>query len=527
MRTRLGLTVALGLTMLGCAEKALEPSDASARFALSFEKMIGAQAAAAGFSADVYIGYARTSGARVALDTVHLDLAQGTRAVSIAVNVSRCLSDIDRPAPLASCTLLVDVVLRDANNLILDSVSVGQGIVTDGTGSNSSTIDLDQAATVTLDTCPGIHPTLYAVQDGTGPWTIVQPSAGKLRFRIKSSTSAFTFVEPLAGGGLRVMTFYGAKADRANTGFCPAPIPATGTVTGSINVGTPGEVTRVYVGNAVTSVGAGVLTYSLPSAPLGTRDVVTTRSTLTTAPGGQYLLPTQFRIDRNQNITSNAVLPVIPVNNGMAALPQAALTVNGAANGASVLTFSSVATRNTTTDLPNIFASPSTGVWFGIPDAMRLPTDTHIVEAAAVDTSGTVGTRTVSTLVQPITLNLLPNIRAPAVNVIATNPLRIGISQTGLDLYPGPYQLTVTQGSGPQMKQYLVSTSVAYRNGTSVAFTQPDLTQIPGWQSSWTMTGGTSTTIALVASTRDLADVLRFQNGATGSYAVRQITITP
>jgi hypothetical protein len=128
-----GMLAGATLFAAGCADKALLPRagrGASTVVRFSVQSVIGTELSATGKAIDVYVGYDRQGGSRIALAHATIDVepadAQATTDadVNLTVDLSPCLADASRVGTRDGCTIRITVAIHNATSVLLDSLEV-------------------------------------------------------------------------------------------------------------------------------------------------------------------------------------------------------------------------------------------------------------------------------------------------------------------------------------------------------------------------------------------------------------------
>ncbi|HEY2164498.1 MAG TPA: hypothetical protein VGH04_10930, partial [Gemmatimonadaceae bacterium] len=339
-------------------------------------------------------------------------------------------------------------------------------------------------------------PVWFAVQNGTGAWTQVTPTNNAFAFTINSAGSIACVVKD--GSDMKTTVLYGSAAEIAQIAAAnPCGDAPTGTkrITGSFNAFVDSTNTlNVVVGGAQFVKPLNTGSFTLTNVPKGTRDLISTRTSLS-APGTDRMI-----LRRNTNYANNANIPTIDFGNtnttdGFTPVFGGIVIPNlGTDQGESEV---SLITVNGPSDPYFSFSEaprPNLGFEFiGLPDAQLQAGDFHKVSVFVAPPSGGAAYRFIQAIQHSVsvqTISLGPQLGAAAkVTTLGTSPylrLRAQI----------PTQSTYNAGAAADYFQNSNSVSLfvtaAYAGAASTTWTLdiPDLSGA-GYNTAWALVNGT------------------------------------
>jgi hypothetical protein len=515
-----GLAVCVSL---GCADKPTAPRGTMATIRVA--TTIGAQSTPA-VSVDIYVGYVRTNNEIVPLLKERALVSSTNQDVTIRVDLTTCLRDDERPAPLDACVLRIDAVLRDENDIAIDSITAPSVTASPGSSVTAPRVELTAGVPITATFCNDASATLFAAyQDGTGSWTPLSLVNGSAGFRIKSGRGGLLWVRPVVGGGYAVMTQFATVAElgaTATAATCTAPI-GTNTVTGSVTGLGANETAFVSLGLWTAVVTATAPSFSILNVVPGTYPMIAVRYP------SQSFVPIGVTVLRSVAAQSNANLGTIAVSG--APLESHPLTVaNGGANAVTVGVSFRAAGQ---TALAGIGSATNSTSWWAVPASSRVPGDLHIVSATVIE-AGNSGSfiaaeATVATP-GPRSLTMGPSLTAPTITVISTQPsVRISATVQVPPEYSSTQVFTLAQGLAATRRTFFLQVSEAYRQSApTVSLVVPDMSTLAGWDANWGLKPGIATSWGVTALGITGGTFAQpYVDGATQRTGYRQGTITP
>ncbi len=339
-------------------------------------------------------------------------------------------------------------------------------------------------------------PVWFAVQNGTGPWTQVTPTNNAFTFTINSAGAIAYVVKD--GTEMKTTVLYGGAAEIAAIAIAnPCGGAATGTkrITGQFNAFVDSNSTlNVVVGGAQFIKPLNTASFTMTNVPKGTRDLISTRTTLT-APGTDRMV-----LRRNTNYANNANIPTIDFSNsnvtdvftpvfGGIVIPNL-----GTDQGESEV---SLITVNGPSDPYFSYSGdprPVLGFSFmGLPDAQLQAGDFHQVSVFVAPPSGGSAFRFIQAIQRSVsvqTISLGPQLGAAAkVTTLGTSPyLRLRAQVPTQSTYNAAAAADFFQNSNSV--SLLVTAAYAGAVSTTWTLDIPDLSAA-GYNTAWALVNGT------------------------------------
>ena len=240
---------------------------------------------------------------------------------------------------------------------------------------------------------------------------------------------------------------------------------------------------------------------------------------------------------------NNSTLPVINFATEGFAPATASLTVNGVTATEFAASVGFFTTQRG--GLGGYFFGIETGTqqtYYGIPTNQLVAGDLHYLQVAASDTTGVQSgapgsTRQVGTAVREVqnrTVTLGPALVNPTISTVATAPYaRLRAQWTLQTQYNRFVYAVFTQpvGTSSEGRGITLGTTSSYLGGASAAdLVVPDFSGVSGWDGSWGLVAGTSTTWTVSGSGWDGPGVINFPELADGTQffsATRSGRVTP
>ncbi len=458
----------------------------------------------------------QTGGFTLSLSPATATVQQGTNT-QVTVNITRtapftgavALSATGLPSGVTAAFNPTSATGNSAALTLTAAANAATGtqtITVRGTGTGVSDQSVTLAVTVnaasaggnaTWRACPGQQaPIWFAVQDGNGPWTRINPVNNTYTFTINSARGGVALVAPDGGAGGFVLTiFYFSASEITSTGDnrCANALGSK-TINGTVAGVGQGEQANIAYGGAFSAVIAPATAFTLQNVPDAAADLIASRNRFTIV--GQSVTNTVLKLilRRNLNLANNSNLPVLDFGAAEAFDP---VTRNAIINNLGADQAFLGAWYTTTNGFVNSFfasgggSNATTQPWQGIPTDRQVATDLHALQVSAVPAGG--APSTIRSMVQYFrvaadrTFNLGANLNVPTVTVAATAPyvrFRIQLAvQTEYDLSWGA---SFSQGAGAQARAVSISVSAGYTGTiTNLDITMPDLTGAAGWTNTW------------------------------------------
>lgn len=351
-------------------------------------------------------------------------------------------------------------------------------------------------------------PVWFAFQDGSGPWTQVQPDAdNKYTFDINSGRGGVA-IAMTPSGQATVQIQYGTQAElnQQGVGICGGSSVGK-TINGSVaNVGLTEQAYISLGGAASTVLGAsGINTFQIMNVPDGTVDLVASRAAFSTGGSGPVIDFNKGIIWRDLNPADGSTLPVLDFESADAFTPvQQNLTINNLGTDGALIT-ESFFTQNGGIGTLYAGVSQSTSMnrtFKTVPSSVTQSGDLNLLTVAAWANGSTSPTMTRSAIAyfaapadQMVTLG--PQMGAVTVSAGGSTPyLMPRIQYTIQNEYGMYFVWGASQSGGTTGHTLLVGATAGYLNGASTFdMTMPDFSPAgfdaalaldPGVQTTWT-----------------------------------------
>ena len=426
-------------------------------------------------------------------------------------------------------------------------------------------------------------PIWLAVQDGTGAWTRVTPTATRFQFNIASARGGVAFVTPTTGamiasqrtlaarmsaaiettllmrnkaaevsanryaarsaarasslvGGFDLSIFYGTQAELNSQGTSQCLAGSGKTVNGTVANVAASQTASFSLGDAFESVAGGTTNFTLTGVADGALDLVASR--------GEFNINTfQTTVDklivrRAINAANNSTLSVLDFNATEAFAPaEANITVANLGTDVPIVSTSYFTSSGTTG--ASIFSGVETGVgpykYYGVPTARQIAGDLHFAFVIAMPPGETADNARLHGLFfkNPTDRGMTLGAVLPmqTVSVASTTPyVRLRATGSVTADYNKYVQVLYMQGSTTVARDVSISASAGYlSNATTYDFTIPDFSGVAGWNNNWGLKTGVETewNVSGVGFTGIGVSSPNPVEGATMQGAVRFGTITP
>lgn len=376
-------------------------------------------------------------------------------------------------------------------------------------------------------------PLWFAFQDGTsGAWTRVLPGANQTySFTINSTVGAVAFVNRESGSNADVFVFQLSRAELQQVGLAECVNnPAVKTLNGTIAGLGIGQQASVGMGGGST---AGAITangpFTLTDVNDGRVDLVAVRSALDL--GTFSLTPDRLILRRDLDLPNNGTIPLLDFGAAESFAPASAPITVANAGGDQVVITNAFVTQGGgfTSTLFTSVTGGATRTMYGVPTARTQSGDLHQLSVIAVN--GTTSQRGVFQYNRELaarTITFGPALTTPTVSSLGSAPYpRLRAAATFQAEYGQGVGVTYTQTSGGG-RSWTVTASPAYFAGASAyQLDMPDLTPAGGFDLSWALVGGVSTTWSVSASKVEDAPIGPFVENFRLMQASRTGTTTP
>jgi hypothetical protein len=371
------------------------------------------------------------------------------------------------------------------------------------TGTTAFTLVVAQRQTALWTFNPADPVALFAVQDGTGPWTAVAGAGGAYTFPLAQASGAVACVwNDTASGLATVALAFGSRSDLASRDL-RTPASAGLTVTGSYQDLPPGDVADLYLGTGTSSPWDGSAEVSGASGGVWGMDFVDTGlqdllAVLSNAGG----TPAHMVIHRGLDVQAAGDLGTAGLVDftaeGVDLAPQT-LTVTGLTlpsgglmtaaeyyqtdNGTAFL-----ASGALTATLPIVVLPPGQAA----DDRHLFAVETGLDDGTgAIDPANNEAFWTWYHAPGDVTVAAPAAMAVPAASAAAGTPYVLVRTRWTFDAnYNQTFAATFAQGSA---LAWTLSVTPGYM-GSAVDVTFPDLSSLPGWQASWGLVKGTAVT---------------------------------
>jgi hypothetical protein len=341
---------------------------------------------------------------------------------------------------------------------------------------------------------------IFAVKDGTGPWTRIMPNGNAYSFNVTSPTGQVAMVVP-EGLGYRTTIYQHTSQEIAARGTQEClnyPSATQRTATGQITGLGANEISLMTVGT--TQGGSlGPASFTLTNLPAGNLDLVAVRETLNQQADQ---IPSRFLVRRGINPAAGATIAPIDFNAAEAVAPTTANWTFNATNGEafSIVEYFSTAggTAGVLLGPPGIDRTTTSRTIYGVPSAQTINGDLHVVIATVLSSNLTVrATRQVIAYSRSIvdrTLTFGPALPTPTVTTVATAPLgRLRAQGTLPNEYNSGVMFDASQTSIDRYTS-IHATRGFLGSGNAYDLQVPDLTAVVGWDTRFPMSSGVAAT---------------------------------
>jgi hypothetical protein len=375
-------------------------------------------------------------------------------------------------------------------------------------------------------------PLWFAFQDGTsGAWTRVLPGASQTySFTMNSTRGAVAFVNRESGSNADVLVFQLTREELQQLGQAECVTnPAVKTLNGTVaGLGIAQQASVGVGGGSVSSLAANG-PFTVNDVNDGPVDLVAVRTAVDL--GTFALTPDRLILRRGLNLPNNGTIPVLDFGAAEAFAPASAPITVANAGGDQVVITNAFVTQGGgfTGTLFTAITGGATRTLYGVPTARTQNGDLHQLSVIAVN--GTTSQRAVFQYNRELvarTITLGPQLTTPTVSSLGSAPYpRLRAAATFQAEYGQGVGVTYTQTSGGG-RSWTVTASPAYFAGaTAYQLDMPDLTSASGFDLSWALVSGVSTTWSVSASKVEDAPIGPFVENFRAMQASRTGTTTP
>jgi trimeric autotransporter adhesin len=347
-------------------------------------------------------------------------------------------------------------------------------------------------------------PVWFAFQDGNGAWTRVNAgSSNTFAFSITQSRGAVAYVLQSANGSFNTIVNYLTQAEltSAGTSACvQGAAPGTKVVNGSVSGLAVADQASIALGSSNVTVSNAPLAFQLTNVGDGAHDLIAGRTSLTTSGGTFISALSKLIIRRNQDPANNSTLPLLDFGGGEAFDPVTrTVTVSGQNSELSFVAGTYVTANGTTVGIGSSATGPTTTrTFWGVPSSRQVAGDLHSLMVTATPNVSGAPTELRSATsyfaaAADQVISLGPSHTAVTVATVAGTPYaRLRGSFTPQTSYNRAFSALFTQG-GAVTRSVTVSLSAGYLSSGVVDLTIPDLTAAAGFNTSWMLSTGVST----------------------------------
>lgn len=355
----------------------------------------------------------------------------------------------------------------------------------------------------------GASPPFVALQDGDGAWTRLQGTGSTFAFELTASRGGVAWVEDRSFG-THMEVFFGSAEELRFFGLqrCDDEPGEGFSVSGSVEGLGVTQQAFVTLGTAATQVLPQLgSSFTLNNVREGTQDLVATLSTLSSSGGDPTIELERLLLRRNLNPTPGMTLAPLDFDGAEAFEPvDVSVTIQNL-DGQRAVSNSFFLTGNGTTGL--LFGgglgstSPDQTVP-GIPASRAVAGDLQMVTTLAFpgDPSQVDLARGVFAFGPPaaaLTVALGPELTTLQVQALPTagdGSGRVGVAYPIQSAYDRHWTASFTQdATTAQPRSVAIQLSADYRGSSSgeAELEIPDLSDVPGWDSSWGLEVGGNT----------------------------------
>ena len=367
---------------------------------------------------------------------------------------------------------------------------------------------------VTFQFCgtAGGVPVWAAYQDGSGPWTRVEPVGAEAKFQIDSDRGAVAWVVTEPGFGTNLEVLYATKNELIEAGVerCDDQPGAGKTVTAAVEGvsgagGLSGQFAFASLGGLTPSDAPvpGLSQITFTGVPDGPVDLIAGRVSLNVGLGA--FTTDRMILRRNLNPAPGSSLAPLDFAGGDSFAAQASgLTVTGVGAGENVIQVVLLRTANGFG--PVAAAAGAASTWFGVPTSQLQAGDLHVLGVSAASEDDLAPTRTTLRMIASpaaATVALGPVLTEPTVTSINTPGHRRARVEYPIQAqYDRHWIADFTQVAGATIRDAQVLVTRGYRgSGTgTVSVEVPDLSAVNGWSADWGLAGGSQVTWTLSAA---------------------------
>ena len=356
------------------------------------------------------------------------------------------------------------------------------------------------ANTIRWEFCdPARLPLFFAFRDGeTGPWTNVAQTGRAFEFTINRSVGSVAYVNTFGPGFLTTVRLLTKDELIATAALeCTLFLGSGKTVSGVVSSLSQTKNAIVSLGGATGLPTLANPAFTLADVPKGSPDLVAARFALDQTRVTSAVDKIVLR--RGLNLASGSMLAPIDFDGPEAFSPAIAnvAVANVGSDQLAVQSAFNIFGANMGVIAPGVFGSANTREVYGVPPARLLADDKHLLTVTGLDGSG--GVRTVTAIFHEIanqSIALAARLEAPTITISKNTVLR----PRARGNFQADYQTQYGFGYTSATRNVVISTTRSY----FASFGQydlevPDLTSVPGYNSSWGLIPGSPVTYVFSA----------------------------
>lgn len=343
---------------------------------------------------------------------------------------------------------------------------------------------------IELDFCAGDVPVWFAYQNQSRPWEVVTPDAsGTVRFTATDRVGvAFVFQE---GADARTEMVFTSNQDleKISGASCLEETgvkTASGSVTGL--TGTQVALVGMSFASAYLDTDGTFTLTQLADRPL---DLIASRQTL----NGATQHANRLVLRRSQNFVSGATMPAIDLAAGTAPVVQTATVTGILASDDEALLLNNFFSQLETTHVLSVVQPLTNGTvpFMEVPASLLAAGDYHDLFAMTFSGATSRGVERFHTTPGDQTLAIGPPLATPVVTTASTQPyVRFRTQLAAQTDYSSVVSLEFFQEQQFSTTEVVITVTASHFGGTPVVWdlTIPDLSAVPGFQTTWGLRGG-------------------------------------
>ena len=381
-------------------------------------------------------------------------------------------------------------------------------------------------------------PLFFAFRNGTsGAWTRVTAGANNTYSFSLSGLGSVAIARPLENGVASVAVYNLTATEMASTALqeCTTNPPGK-TLNGSFaNLGA-GQTGNAYLSGGIGTATGPATTFSMANVGDGLGDLLAFRFSTTIGAGFiPSLTPDRVVLRRNVNYAANSTMPVIDFTGAESFAPYTATyTTTGIGAGEISQSITSFVTSNGTSGsflFGSLLGGTGTNTVYGVPSNRLATGDFHLVfsTSSAQDGNTTRGVFQYNRELANRTIALGGLLTTPTVVTAGTAPyVRLRASGPWQAEYNDALGVTFQQAGQGTSRSWTISSSRAFYGAAGTYSEEiPDLSGVSGFDNTWGLRSGVSTTTTMTASGGITGTIGVASEGSSWRFAARTSTITP